>query len=130
MPSTDIATLSAVELESQLLLEAQDAISTAQEQVMRDDIERAIVEHYEKRAKKLMERIWKDCKKRTKHRYTTKNEYSSDKRTCRTCHYPERRRAGYDDDWKFDKAAAISGISKIGQQLRQADREAGIEWIP
>lgn len=130
MPSTDIATLSASELESQLLLEARDAISTAQEQVMRDDIEKKIVEHYEQRAEKLMKRIWKDCKKRTKHRTSIRSWSCSDKRTCRTCHYPERRRAGYDDNWKFDKAAAISGISKIGQQLRQADREAGIEWIP
>lgn len=129
MPSTEIATLSAAELESQLLLEAQSAISTAQEQVMRDDIERAIVKHYEERAKKLMERIWKDCKKRTKHRYTSKNQYSSDKRTCTTCHYPEKKK--YDSSkWEFDGSTAAQGISKIGQQLRSADREAGIEWIP
>lgn len=96
---------------------------------MRDDIEGAIVKHYEERAKKLMERIWKDCKKRTKHRYHTKNQYSSDKRTCATCHYPERKK--YDSSkWQYDEATASQGIMKIGKQLRQADVEAGIEWIP
>lgn len=129
MSTTDLVVLSAAELESQLLLEAQSSINTAQEQAMRDAIEKKIVEHYEERAKKLMERIWKDCKKRTKHRYTSKNQYSSDKRTCTACHYPEKKK--YDSSkWEFDRASAEAGISKIGTQLRQADKEAGIEWIP
>lgn len=95
---------------------------------MHDDLEKKIDQHYERQAKKLMERIWKDCKKRTGHRYKEKSDYSSDKRTCATCHYPERK--NYDKDWKFDSATAESGISKIGKQLRTADAEAGIEWIP
>lgn len=129
MSTTDLAVLSAGEIESQLLSEAQQAISDAQVRVMNDDLEKKIDQHYEQKARKLMERIWKDCKKRTDHRYKEKSDrYSSDRRTCSTCHYPERK--NIDDKWKYDSTTADAGIAKLGTQLRNADAEAGIEWIP
>lgn len=113
------------ELMDELLRQGEELINERMEEKARADVQRKINAHYFSLAEKVFEELWKKCGKRTGHTYArdSNNEagYEDPARTCKTCGHPTGRQTRVRRD---------AGIKNLAVKLREADKEAGIEYIP
>jgi hypothetical protein len=147
--SRELVPISAAEIEQNLLGEARDRISEAQVQRQQRLLEESIVAHYEQRATNLLFRIWRECGRRSGHegaRRLTRDDpdyesssYGSSRRfQCDACAAPvywDRlpRYLWLRRGWQLfapEHERVKRGLAELGRQLRTADQQAGIEWVP
>lgn len=125
--SEELVLPSGLALEDQLRAEAREKIDGAHARRLEEERNLKIEQHYEERAERLMRKIWKECGKRTKH--YDRVHIDGRMYQCQVCNAPLTK---HEDKSKFSirDSAAREGFKKLGHQLREADRQAGIEWIP
>lgn len=127
MSSKELVRPAAQELIDDLLAQGRSAIDKRQVEMAKQERNKRIERHYYDMAEQTMKQLWRECKKRTGHQYTTDNKQDyngvGDNRpqVCMVCAHPIGYRA---DDRKR------RGITEVARQLRGADRDAGVEWIP
>jgi hypothetical protein len=114
-PSTELV-VAGHELEHLFVHEAHQKIEAAR-------VERLVNEHYFARAKKVYKKLWRVCGKKTKHSYEYAHAggYSADWRICSFCGKPEGSRK---------EEREKRGIQFFAAKLREADKAAGVEFIP
>jgi hypothetical protein len=113
-PGTDIALVSsAADMTEQILTKGLEQIRNA-------GLDQEIDAHYRRKAQKVVRKLWRACRKATGHSFVDSRDMH-DQRTCEHCGLPEGERA---------ERRKKQGIIALGEKLRQADKEAGVEWIP
>lgn len=116
MSGTDLV-LSGSDLEAKIREQFAEKLEAAQVNLAAQRLEDQVQKHYEKRAKKIIKKLWRECGARTGHVSTR-----GDESTCEVCGKPITR--------DYIKGRTRNGITKLAWELRNADKRAGIEWIP
>lgn len=132
--STELVKASAKDVAANLLKDMEQEINAAAVEKERREhaarVEKAIKDHYFELAKKTLIPIWTRCGALTRHDEAKRKHYSSDhngktSETCGVC-----GGSLFKGKLQKDGSRAHDAIFTLAGQLRSADRDAGVEFIP